>query len=263
MPFVQNNDARVYFEVAGEGPPLLLIAGIASDVASWAPIVPLLQDRFHLVMLDNRGAGRTESEGPIAPNDWIGDAIAVLDRIGIDRANVLGHSLGGMIGLRMAVAAPERIGNLVICAATSNPAPKTHALFGEMVTLYEGGMDRAAWFRLLFQWLFAPQFFADPSVVEEAAKAAVAYEFSQSPVDLRRQFEAVAGINRLNPVALSKPFGLILGERDLMVPLQTCRESFSGFQIGKETVIADAGHSVHWDQPERLANTVMSYFFGK
>ncbi len=259
MPYLERDDARIYFDTAGDGPPLLLLAGIASDVASWTPVVPLLEDKFRLIMIDNRGAGRTEHEGPIDPGHWVGDAVAVLDEAGIEQADVLGHSLGGMIALRLAEAAPERVGNLAICAATANPEPKTHALLDEMVQLYESDMEPEAWFRLLFQWLFAPPFFADREVVEEAGRAAAAYEFCQTPADFRRQFEASARFERLEPGAVAKPFSLMMGEHDVMVSKQIVRNSLSGFPVEREVIIAGAGHSVHWDQPTAFADAAKRF----
>ncbi|MEX0343993.1 MAG: alpha/beta fold hydrolase [Rhizobiaceae bacterium] len=260
MPYLERNGARVYFETTGDGPPLLLIAGIASDVASWTPVVPLLEEKFRLILFDNRGCGRTEHEGPINPGDWVGDAAAVLDKAGAAQANVLGHSLGGMIALRLAEAAPERIGEMAICAAAANPEPKTHALLEEMVQLYESGMDAEAWFRLLFQWLFAPPFFADSEAVEEAGRAAAAYEFCQSPADFRRQFEAAAKFERLDGSAMAKPFSHLMGEHDLMVTVQMSRDAFADFRNVREIIIPGAGHSVHWDQPEAFADAVTRVF---
>ena len=59
MPQFENNRASVHYEIMGEGRPLLLIAGTASDGASWGPLLPLLGGR-QLILIDNRGSGRTK-----------------------------------------------------------------------------------------------------------------------------------------------------------------------------------------------------------
>lgn len=259
MAFVERGDARIYLEVVGEGPPLLLIAGIASDVASWAPVIPLLEQDFRLIMFDNRGAGRTEHGGSITAGDWIADAVAVLDHLSIEKADVIGHSLGGMIALRLAERSPDRTRRLIASATTADPEPKSRALLTEMAALYEGDMEAETWFRLLFQWLFAPPFFENPDQVTEAGRLAANYEFCQSPADFRRQVEAAATLPNLDVAAVVAKTLLLLGERDIMVTPQTSRASFSGLPNGREVVIPGSGHSVHWDQPEAFAEAVTGF----
>lgn len=262
MPFIDTNDARVHYDVAGEGPPLLLLAGIASDMASWTPVVPLLQPHFRLVMIDNRGAGRTEHSGDIDPADWIGDAIALIDHLGIAKADVLGHSMGGMIGLRLAARAPQRVRRLVVAATSGRPEAKSGALIREMAALYEGGMEPETWFRLLFQWLFAPPFFEDPERVAEAARLSAAYEYRQSPADFRRQLEAVSWLDPLDIGSVKAETLLLLADQDLMITPAASRAPFAGMANISETVVADAGHSLHWDQPQAFATAVIDFLKG-
>lgn len=259
MPFIDRDDGRTFFETVGEGPPLLLVAGIASDVASWAPIVPLLEQDFQLIMFDNRGAGRTEQDGAISAEDWIGDVMRVLDHLKIDEADIVGHSLGSMIASRAAVRAPNRFGKLVLSAASAIREPKALALMQEMSALYQSDMEPETWFRLLFQWLFAPPFFADPVQVTEAGKLAAAYEYCQSPEDFGRQVDGLAGMPELDASELSNETLLLLAEHDLMTPPNASIDSFAGAPNLKHQIIAGAGHSIHWDQPEAFADAVRDY----
>ncbi|PWG74734.1 lipolytic enzyme, partial [Enterococcus hirae] len=81
MPIVSLNSVELYYELAGDGPPLMLIAGLASDNASWAPVIPMLSPRYTLIMPDNRGCGRTK----------IGDAPVHIDAIASDFVELLDH----------------------------------------------------------------------------------------------------------------------------------------------------------------------------
>ena len=85
----------------------------------WDPIVPGLAARHRVVFFDNRGIGESDKpEGPYTAAQMAGDALQVLDEAGIERAHVLGASLGGMIAQELAVAAPERVDRLVLCCTT-------------------------------------------------------------------------------------------------------------------------------------------------
>lgn len=259
MPFIERNDGRTYYEIAGEGPPLLLVAGIASDVASWAPVVPPLERHFQLILFDNRGAGRTEHGGAILAEDWIGDVTTVLNHLKIERADVVGHSLGSMIASRAAARTPDRFGKLVLSAETATREPKSLALLQEMAALYQSNMEPEAWFRLFFQWLFAPPFFADPAQVAEAGSLAAAYENCQSPADFARQVSALESMPELHVSTLSNETLLLLAEHDLMVPPAAGLASFAKAPKLKHQIISGAGHSVHWDQPAAFADAVIGF----
>jgi 3-oxoadipate enol-lactonase len=133
---------NIKWESSGDGPPLLLIQGLGYGRWAWDPIVPGLAARHRVVVFDNRGIGDSEKpDGPYTAAEMAGDALQVLDEAGIDRAHVLGASLGGMIAQELAVAAPERVDKLVLCCTTPggpNAAPMpevTLRLFAEAPSL--------------------------------------------------------------------------------------------------------------------------------
>ncbi len=259
MAFVERDGAEIYFETAGEGPPLVLIAGIASDVASWAPVVPLLSRSFRLVMLDNRGAGRTTCQGSINSEDWIADTIAVMDQLNIARADILGHSLGGMIALRLALSAPNRIGRLVIASSSVSPDAKSQALLREMADLYQSELPAEAWFRLLFQWLFAPGFFENEAAVREAGVLAAGYEHCQSPRDFKRQVDALKTLQDIPVEQITASCLALRGAHDILVPDAAGSAHFRQLPDVRFENIASAGHSLHWDKPAEFARTVETF----
>ena len=197
MPQFQSGSANLHYEIAGDGKPLLLIAGIASDGASWGPLLPLLAGR-QLILIDNRGAGRSKVEGPIEIAEMADDCAALLAHLGLGMVDVVGHSLGGLIGLILAAQHPSRVGRLVTMTSGSIPASK-RVLFHDLARLYFT-MAPQDWFRLLYQWLFSEPFFADEGNVAAAAEGSTNYPFRQSPGDFARQ---VAAIDRYAGVDLS------------------------------------------------------------
>ena len=133
---------NIKWESTGEGSPLLLIQGLGYGRWGWEPIVPGLAARHRVVFFDNRGIGESDKpEGPYTAAQMAGDALQVLDEAGIERAHVLGASLGGMIAQELAVAVPERVDKLVLCCTTPGgpnavPMPEvTMRLFVEAPSL--------------------------------------------------------------------------------------------------------------------------------
>jgi pimeloyl-ACP methyl ester carboxylesterase len=104
---VDVNGARLWYDEAGSGPAVLLLHGGLGDSGLWEPEVLLLAERFRTIRTDLRFFGR--STGPAAPWSWQDDAIGVLDELGIERAAVVGLSLGGKLALDIALEHPDRL----------------------------------------------------------------------------------------------------------------------------------------------------------
>ena len=106
MPTVDVNGARLWYDEAGSGEAVLLLHGGLGDSGLWEPVVPFLAERFRTIRTDLRFFGR--STGPAAPWSWGEDVVGVLDELGVERAALVGLSLGGTIAFDVALAHPER-----------------------------------------------------------------------------------------------------------------------------------------------------------
>ncbi|HEX8086447.1 MAG TPA: alpha/beta hydrolase [Solirubrobacteraceae bacterium] len=115
MPVVRAHDIDLHVEERGEGPALLLIAGIPALASDWSPLAERLAARRRVIAYDNRGSGAsTVTPGPYTTRQLAADAVALLDALGIERADVFGMSLGGMIAQELALGWPERVSKLVL-----------------------------------------------------------------------------------------------------------------------------------------------------
>jgi 3-oxoadipate enol-lactonase len=121
--FAGNGSSRIAYELhshVGRRPPwLVLIQGLGFDRSGWAPVISALRRRFRLVLIDNRGSGRsTTADRKFTVADMAMDVTAVLDRSRISRAHVLGASLGGMVAQELAIRFPQRVDRLVLACTT-------------------------------------------------------------------------------------------------------------------------------------------------
>jgi 3-oxoadipate enol-lactonase len=114
MPKLRVNNTGIYFEVMGQGEPLLFIHGLASSSRSWKKQVPLFSQHYQVITFDIRGHGR--SDKPIEPYSielFASDTRELMRAIGISSAHVVGFSMGGMVAFQLAVDAPELVRSLV------------------------------------------------------------------------------------------------------------------------------------------------------
>jgi 3-oxoadipate enol-lactonase len=107
VPTVDVNGARLWYDEAGSGEAVLLLHGGLGDSGLWEPVVPFLAGRFRAIRTDLRFFGR--STGPAAPWSWEEDVVGVLDELGVERAALVGLSLGGRVAFDVALAHPGRL----------------------------------------------------------------------------------------------------------------------------------------------------------
>jgi pimeloyl-ACP methyl ester carboxylesterase len=119
MPFANNQEIKIYYEVEGEGPPLVLLYGITGSIETMnqSGYVAALKDDYRLILVDARGHG--VSDKPHNPEAYklevmVADIIAVLDDLNINKAHFLGYSMGGWLSLGTAKYAPDRLLSLII-----------------------------------------------------------------------------------------------------------------------------------------------------
>lgn len=261
MPILSTNGANLHFVTKGEGPYLLLAPGLASDSASWAPIVEHLARRRTLIMPDNRGSGQTRDSGAqFSLCDVASDYIALLDFLGARRVDVLGHSMGAAIALTIAANYPQRINRVVAAAYSPKILPRSRMVIDTLLSLREGGADDELWYRSFFVWLFAPRMFADRRAVDAAIGMAIGYPHRQSPEDMRRQVDAFRAADMVPTIAqVEAPICAISGEQDLLYPPHEIESQFSKLNNATCFFIADAAHSLHWDVPVAFSAKVMEF----
>ncbi len=259
MPVFSTSDADIHYEITGDGPPLLLIAGLASDNASWGPVTPILSKHFKLIMPDNRGAGRTRTTAPLSVDAMADDCAALLDHLQIDRAHVVGHSMGGIIAMTFAARAPDRINKLVLAASCAKTPARAVSVIDTILLLREAGAPQEHWLRSFFHWLFKPDFFENKNAVDAAIALSMAYPYAQSVEDMRAQVDALRDYDASAlPTALTSETLLLAGEHDLMFSPQDIKAAFEAAPARLE-ILSGAAHSLHWDNPADFSSNVIAF----
>lgn len=256
MPDLTLPDATLHYDVSGNGPPLLLVAGFMSDSASWAPLLPLLEPHFTVIRPDNRTCGRTVPwNAPASMEIWTDDLIALLDHLGHPKAHVVGHSLGGVFGWVLARKAPDRVASLLMIGSAPILTPRNDVLFRGLLAIRRSNAPPETWLRMLFPWLFRAEVFANPDLVAQAVADSLAYPYAQSADAMEWQLNALQStdpgwFSALPPV----PCKALLSPADMLVPYDDACASLAGIET---VTLPGLGHSLHWDDPQRVAQEVL------
>lgn len=125
MPLIEVGNLRTYYEIHGQGQPLLLIHGLGSSCRDWELQVPDFKEHFKVITLDLRGHGRSDKpSAPYRMDDFAGDAAGVLQALAPGPAHVVGISLGGMVAFQLVLDHPELVDRLVIVNSVPALVPR-------------------------------------------------------------------------------------------------------------------------------------------
>lgn len=167
MKTIRSNGIDIRYDIQGDGPWLILAHSLATDLTLWDDNLAALMPHFRVLRFDTRGHGG--SSAPDMPYDFgmlTTDVLGLMDSLGVERAHFCGISMGGMIAQHVALAAPERIGKLVLVSTTSGFPSTTKAIWADRIqAVRAGGMD-AQVVPTLERWFTAPYRAAHPEVME-------------------------------------------------------------------------------------------------
>ena len=123
---VAVNGISMYYEVLGQGEPMLLINGGAATIESWFSQIPEFRNHYQIIATDSRGQGRTQDgDGPINFDVMASDFEALLDHLKVKNVSVVGWSDGGVVGLKLAINRPDLVKKIVALGAHSRPEGMT------------------------------------------------------------------------------------------------------------------------------------------
>lgn len=253
-----NGDCRIAYEVLGQGPPVVLVHGVGYARWGWEPVVAPLADDFLVVTLDNRGVGASDAPlGPYSARQLAGDVIAVLDDVGLERAHVVGTSLGGMVAQEMALGWRERVRGLVLACTTPGglgafPMPDpTVRLLAEAWSLPP---DVAL--RRFVENALAPD--VAPELVERIFRRRL--EHPPSPAGWQAQAAAGASFDAFDRVGeIEAPTLVLHGTGDAVVDHRNAELLAERIPGARLELLPGAGHLFFWEQPDWFVARVKEF----
>jgi pimeloyl-ACP methyl ester carboxylesterase len=253
---------ELHVERRGEGEPMLLVQGMGANCDHWGePFLAALERDFELVLYDHRGVGRSGAgAGDVTTATLAADALALLDALQIARTHVFGFSMGGMVAQELALAAPDRVASLVLAATScggTQSKPTGPDVVQALTTAALSG-DRERMVRTAFGLLFSAAYAADPANYPPFATAARIRPASINAL-LHQQSAIVShdAFGRLR--GLHAPTLVVHGTRDRMLEAVNGDLVASMVPGARLELIADAGHLLFWEQPERVAGLVREH----
>ena len=259
MPSVGADGAEIYYELTGDGDPVVLIMGLGADSRGWAMQSSAFAERYRVVLIDNRGVGKSSvASPPYTTKQMAADTLAVMDDAGIERAHVLGVSLGGAIAQELAIAAPGRVRSLALGSTWAGPSVWRSRIREVQLGILESqGVEALVRFRALF--IFSPALIAGAPAMMDVIEKTMAETPLEGYLHQLDAAELHDARDRLGAVAV--PTVVLTGKRDILVPPELSYEVASLIQ-GAQLELLDTAHAIQLEEAARFNETVLA-FFGK
>ncbi len=246
MPYAHINGLRLYYEVHGSGPPLVLIHHMFGDSQfTWGRHLPHFAAHYTTVVLDLRGHGRTDNPSPrLLHRDMAADIAGLIRALDLAPAHLVGVSTGGMALLYLAVQAPELVRRLVISDATYHfkGAELRDAIAAatadlpafrdatQLDTRHSPVYGPEHWRTLVAEW---PRWAHDPTAWHFPPLAALAN--------------------------FPRPTLIVHGDRDEFFPWELARDMYHAFPAGQLCIVPDSAHLTHAQQPRFWREAVLRF----
>ena len=262
MPTLEVNGVDLYHETMGEGPAIVFINGLGAQLLYWMQVASRLSAHRRVIVFDHRGSGRSATaSAPVTVEQMSDDLMGMLDALGVERATLVGHSMGGYIAMQVAAEHPSRVHRLVLYSTSAEmnwPALRfiesVERVWSECPDISSGGLTR-----IFTPWNWSPARLRDNALMETIVQLADANPYKMTLEGFRAQVEACRAFegSRLLP-RIAAPTLVVGGAHDLIAPLELQRNLTRQVE-GSRLAVSESGHNTHLEEPDWFTEQVLAF----
>lgn len=265
MPKLKSNDIELYYEIHGEGRPLVLISGLGYSSWQWHKMVPLLAEKFKVIIFDNRGVGQSSKPAGLYTAAMLAaDTAGLLDALQIEKAVIVGHSMGGFVAQALALDFSDRVEKLILCSTNFGGPHHVPVTQEAMKVLTDVSSDAQTRFKNGLLVSTAPGWAEkNPQMIEEWIRWRVANPIEPAPyqsqmaVGLGLLPEAASFENKL--ARLNVPTLILTGAHDKVVPPANADLLSQKIAGSRVIIFPDAGHFFPIEIAEAASQAIMDF----
>jgi 3-oxoadipate enol-lactonase len=267
MPKVRSNDVEIYYEIRGEGTPLLMIHGWGSSSEMWPPkFIEELTKHHKLILVDNRGTGRSDKpDVEYSIKMMAHDAASIMDVINVSKAHVFGASMGGMIAQEFAFHYPEKVESLILGCTTCGgsqmiESEEVRKLINTFASGHPPEMSPELQNKML-RFSFTPSFLKEN--LNTIIKGFMAIKYPTPAFAMGRQAQAILNHDTYDRLTQIKVPTLVLyGEEDIMVPIENSRILAERIPNAKIKMFESVGHNFTAGIEKKVAEVILEFLAG-
>ncbi|MDX1757117.1 MAG: alpha/beta fold hydrolase [Marinobacter sp.] len=259
MPTIDRGSQRLYFEVTGQGPAIVLGHSFLCSGAMWEPQIEALSAHHRVINVDLRGHGQSGPvDGAFDLYDLVDDVLAVLDHLQVNKAIWAGLSIGGMVAIRAALRNPDRVAGLILLDTHAGAETWPNRAKNLVMTALARRVGVVRLAPVIAQMFFCGHSRKHRATMVQAWRdrfAAVPLETALRGAEALKRRDSVVG--QLADIRV--PALVMVGERDEPLPPRCAEQLATGIPDSSLLIIAEAGHLSTLEQPETVTSAMLAY----
>ena len=260
MPHIQVNDANFYYELHGQGQPLVLISGFTADHNAWLSVIDELAKNFQVLIFDNRGAGQTQDDdNPLSIELMADDIMALCEALGLKKPHILGHSMGGNIAQVIGAQYADKINRLVIEASTAKWRLAMTMTAEINTELLKSEIDPELLLDIRIPDAFGQSFLSNPENIRVLKQGVFNNPYPQSYADQRRQLDALMAFDGSKYLSKITASTLVLAGIEDMLSLQYESEHLVKNIQQAELKLVNCAHVIQNEAPGLFVDALKDF----
>ncbi|MFX1320560.1 MAG: alpha/beta fold hydrolase [Promethearchaeota archaeon] len=263
MPKIKINDIKLYYEIYGKGPPLVMIMGIGGNTDYWPPrFIEKLSEIFKVIIFDNRGSGQSDKPDiQYSMKMFADDTVSLMNALNIEYAHILGLSMGGTIAQEVVLNYPEKVNKLVLCSTncgfSKSSLPSPEALKIMMQPREESTPQEIS--RKSMSARLTEKFIKEnPEIIKEYIQRE-----SRNPTPpkmYKRHIDAIMKFNTYKRLKnINTPTLIMQGKHDLLSPVQNAELLANNIKGAKLSIFEDLAHDIFSQDSEIVIKTLIEF----
>ncbi len=259
MPTYPHDGLTLWYQESGSGTPVVFLAGTMGDHTQWDVVVPQLRG-VRAITLANRDIGRSSvASRSYSIRDMAGDVLALLDHLRLDRADIVGHSLGGKIAQEVALAAPERVGKLVLVSTSAEHDIASRSLLEHWIRLRQQIADDLVFVEAICLSAMGPDVLARIALRDAAELWMMKTELQQPAAFLRNVEASLASDTAARLAEIGAPTLVVYGDRDRIFSPEHGERLVSGIRSARGYLMQGCGHAPFAERPADFARVLQGF----
>jgi 3-oxoadipate enol-lactonase len=264
MPRTRIGNIEMFYEVHGSGEPVVLIHGLSMDSSAWFNQIPVLSQKYQVIVFDNRSVGQTDAPNEAYSTEMMAvDAAALLKFLNVDNAHILGFSMGGMIAQTIALKYPELVKSLLLTSTAARFPARAKHLVQIWLRMLNENVSLETRIREGFSWVYTNEFFEHDETVTASVNLALNHPHPLSIHGFTGQVAALMQHDTRSRISqISVPTLVLIGGDEILIPVEFSEELAAKIPKAQLVILERGGHNCWMEFPEPFNQAVMQFLEG-
>lgn len=261
MPKINANHINLYYEIHGQGDPIVFIGGFSADHTIWEGIIEPCARNHQVIVFDNRGIGQSDCPNyPYTVDMMAEDAVALCRALGISSAHFVGNSMGGSIVQTVAYKYPKLVKSAVISNSFPKPHIKLVILTEANLAMRKENVSQENMTKLVLPTVFSKKFLEKEGMVDALIQIRMKNPYPMSVEGYANQANALLNFNSTSWLKeITQPCLIITADDDFLASVGQSRELAKTISNAEFYCFNDVGHLPHVEQPEVFCKLILGF----